>query len=133
MNMIKASMGREIVIKTLNDIGVIAEVTKCLSERGISILAISAWVEGPHGIMHLVTNDNLRAMDCLHSKFQPRESAVITVEVAHRPGMLRSITELLREQGVDIHHLYASAYPDQDKCLVVFSSSYNDRALLALR
>jgi hypothetical protein len=130
--MIKATMGKEIIIKTLNDIGVVAEISKIVAQRGISIVAVSAWVEGAHGIIHLVTEDNQRAMDCLGEKFQPREAAVVVVEVAHKPGMLKSVTEKLKTEGIDIHHLYASTVSSAEKCMLVFSSANNDRALLSL-
>ena len=64
----KVTAGKEIVIRILNEIGVLAEITKSLSERGISILAVSAWVEGAEGVIHLLTDDNVRAMDLLHSE-----------------------------------------------------------------
>ncbi len=131
--MIKATLGKEIVIKTINEIGVLAEISKALAERGVSILAVSAWVEGAHGIIHLVTEDNLRAMDCLRQNFKPREDNVVIVEVPHKPGMLKRVTDSLKAEGIDIHHLYATALPGDGKCLVVFSSSYNDHALLALK
>lgn len=130
--MIKATMGKEVVIKTLNDIGVVAEISRCVAERGISIQAVSAWVEGSQGIIHLVTEDNRRAMDCLREKFQPREAPVVVVELSHKPGMLKSMTERLKSEGIDIHHLYASTLSTQEKCILVFSSSNNERALLAL-
>lgn len=131
--MIKVIAGKEIVVKTLNEIGVMAEISKRVSERGISILAASAWVEGADGVIHLVTDDNLRAMDVLQQKFRPREANVLIAEVSHKPGMLRALADKLKTAGIDIHHLYATALSSQDKCLIVFSTSYNDRALLALK
>jgi hypothetical protein len=72
--MIKVTTGKEILVKTLNEIGVMAEVSKRVSERGIGIMAASAWVEGADGIIHLVTDDNLRAMDVLQQKFSPAKA-----------------------------------------------------------
>ncbi len=131
--MIKATMGKEIVFKTINDIGVISGVSKSLAQRGISMSAMSAWVEGAYGIIHLVTDDNLRALDCLKKQFQLRENGVILVELPHKVGMLKRVTDKLKAEGIDIHHLYATALPDHGKSLVVFSTANNDRALLALK
>jgi hypothetical protein len=47
--------------------------------------------------------------------------------------MLRALADKLKTAGIDIHHLYATALSNQDKCLIVFSTSYNDHALLALK
>ena len=47
--------------------------------------------------------------------------------------MLRAVVDQLKTAGIDIHHLYATALSSQDKCLIVFAISYNDRILLALK
>jgi len=80
----------------------------------------------------MVTEDNLRAMECLDRKFQARESGVVMVEIPNRPGSLRGIASDLKSEGIDIHHLYASAIPNHEKSLIVFASSNNDRALVLL-
>lgn len=131
--MLRASLAKEIVLKTLNDIGVVAELTRALADRGIGIRAVSAWVEGEYGIIHLVTDDNRRALESLDAEFQPREQNVLVVEVPHKAGMLKSVAERLKVQGIDIHHLYATALPDHERCLVVLQTSHNDRARLALQ
>lgn len=60
------------------------------------------------------------------------EGVVVLVEVPHKPGMLKHLTEQLRDAKIDIHHLYASAASDQTKCVVVFSSSDNQKAVVVL-
>jgi hypothetical protein len=50
----------------------------------------------------------------------------------HKPGMLRLLTEKMKGAGIDLHHLYASAALDQTKCLVVFSSADNQKAMVVL-
>ncbi len=131
--MIKANLGKEIVFKTINDIGVVADVSKSLAQRGISMLAVSAWVEGAYGIIHMTTDDNRRALDCLNKKFQVRENSVISIELPNKVGMLKRVTEKLKAEKIDIHHLFATALPTHEKCLVVFSTSNNDRAILAMK
>ena len=54
-------------------------------------------------------------------------------ELSHKPGMLKRVAESLKAEGLDIHHLYATARPEHENCLVVFSTSHNDRALRALK
>lgn len=131
--MLRASLAKEIVIRTLNDIGVVAEITKALADRGIGIRAASAWVEGEYGIIHLVTDDDRRAFESIPVEFEPREQNVLVIEVAHKPGMLKSVAERLKIQGIDIHHLYATALQDHERCLIVLHTSHDDRARLALQ
>lgn len=131
--MLKAKPGKEIVVKIHNEIGVLASLAKVLTEKGINILAAAAWVEGANGLIHLVTDDNLRAVDALSAKnYNPQEREVVLTEVAHKPGMLRHLAERLAEDGIDIHHLYASAPLASERSLIVFASANNDRAIVLL-
>ena len=49
--------------------------------------------------------------------------------LAHKPGLLRTITRKLVQRNMDLFYLHATA-EDVDKCLVVFSSANNARAAL---
>jgi len=131
--MIKARQGKEIVVRVLNNIGVVAQLAKVLSEKGVNILAFTSWTEGDQGIIHLVTDDNLRAGDALREKnYNPKERDVVCVDAHHKPGMLRHVTEQLASEDIDIHHLYASAPQSADGCLIVLACANNDRAVVLL-
>lgn len=132
--MIEASMAKEITVRRVNDITVLAEVAGLLAEKGIGITGVSTWTQGCETVIHLVTDDNLRAMDTLRAKgFAPRESGVILVELPHHPGMLRRVLGALEEVGVDVHHLYAAATANQESCLIALATADNVSALLALQ
>jgi hypothetical protein len=131
--MIKARIAKEVLVKVHNEIGVLASLSKLIAEKGINILAASAWVNGSEAVIHLVTDDTLRVVDTLRAKsFNPREMNVVLLESPHKPGLLRHITEKLAGAGIDIHHLYASATMDQDRCLIAFACADNDRAVVLL-
>ncbi len=128
-----ARIGKELVVKLHNEIGVLAGLTKTLAEHGINILAVSGWAEGETGLLHLVTDDNLRASDALRrASYNPQERDVVLVQLAHKPGMLRHLTAKLAEGGIDVHHLYASATDSNGQSLLVFASANNDRAVVLL-
>ena len=131
--MVNARIGKEVVVRVRNEIGVVAQVTKLIADKGINILAANGWVEGEDAVMRFVTSDNLRVVDALRERhYNPREKHVVLLEAGHKPGMLRHITETLAREGIDLHHLYASASADQDKCLIVFECGDNDRAIVLL-
>jgi hypothetical protein len=131
--MLKVHMGKELVIKVRNEIGVLAHLTRLLADKGINVEAASAWVDGANGMVHLVTDDNLRAAEALQARsYNPRVSDVVLAHLAHKPGMLRHVTELLAAEGIDIHHLYASTVSGQPDCMVVMATANNDRAIVAL-
>lgn len=99
----------------------------------MSILALSCWVYDIMAMVHLVTDDNLRAKEALQAhKFDPKEEDVVIVEVSHKSGMLNQMTERMEKAGIDLRHLYATALPKAEKCLVVFSSSDDGKALVEL-
>ena len=129
--MTKAKLGKEVVIRVGNEIGVLAQIAKLIAEKGINILAISAWTEGSTGVIHVVTDDNLRASDALRARrFNPHEQEVVLLQAPHKPGLMRKITERLAGEGLDLRHLYAAAEGDAGQVLVVFACSNNERALM---
>ena len=131
--MLKAELGKEIVIKVINDIGILADITRVVADMGISLLAVTCWVEGANGIIHLVTDDNLRATDALRKHhYESREAKVVLAELPHKPGMLKILAEKLKAAKIDIHHLYATTHSSDAKCLTVLSTSDNDRAVVTL-
>jgi hypothetical protein len=129
-----ASQGKEIVVEVFNEIGVLFNLSKIVSEKGVNILALCGDVHGANAVIRLLTDDNLRAVDALRKhKFDAREHDVVVANVAHRPGMLRTLTERLgQEQGIDIQHIYASASADASRCLLVLSCTDNQRAAVVL-
>lgn len=132
--MLNARPAKEVVITLQNDVGALNDIAKIVADKGINVLATSNWVEGPRAIVHLVTDDNVRAGDALRAhNYNVREADVVVAEAPHRPGMLRHVTEKLAKEGIDIHHLYATATAAQETCLLVFATANNDRAVVRLR
>ncbi len=132
--MITAAHGKEVSIRMINNIGVLAQTTKVIAEKGINILAAAAWIEHEGtSVMHLVTDDNLRTVDALNEHgFAPQEERSIIVELDHKPGMLSSICQKIGAESIDIRYLYVSAPINEDKCLLILSTDDDDRALVAL-
>ncbi len=131
--MLKARLGKEVVLRIENEVGVLDQIARTVAEKGVDILATSAWVEGAVGVVHLVTDDNLRVVDALRSRnYDPREADVVVAEVPHKPGMLRHVTERLARGSVDVHHLYATTMPGQGETLVVLATANNDHAVVLL-
>lgn len=129
--MTKAQLGKEVVLRVHNEIGVLAQIAKLIAEKGINILAISAWTEGSTGVIHVVTDDNLRTADALRAqRYNPHEQEVILLQTEHKPGLLRKITERLAGEGIELHHLYAASLDTSARVLVVFACSNNERALM---
>jgi len=128
----KARMAKEAIIRIRNRMGVLAQVTKTIADKGIDVEAVIGTVEGGDAVIRLVTSDHQRTIDVLR-ELRPdvQESKVVLVELEHKPGLLRHITEKLARENIDLYYLYGTA-TDADKCLVVFASANNDRAVMVL-
>ena len=131
--MLKARQGKEVVVRTENKIGALADFSRITAERGINTLAVSAWVEGGLAVVRLVTDDTLRTTDALRENgYAFEEIDVVLVDVDNKPGILRHVTDTLSWEEIDLSHLFASAMIDQEQCLVVLNSSDNERAIVLL-
>uniref|UniRef100_UPI00356578AD hypothetical protein n=1 Tax=Pontiella sp. TaxID=2837462 RepID=UPI00356578AD len=109
--MITAKQCKEVSVRVFNDIGILAQLTGIVADKGVNIRAAAAWVEdGNKGVVRLVTDDNLRAMDALRAhNYAPEEIDSIEVPLHHSPGMLNSICEKIGRGSINIKYLYASA------------------------
>ena len=132
--MIAAKQCKEISVRVFNDIGILAQLTKIVADKGVSIRAAAAWVEdGGKGVIRLVTDDNLRAVDALRAhNYDPEEIDSIGITATHSPGMLSSICSAIGNGGINIRYLYTSAPLTDETCLVVLATENNDRALVLL-
>lgn len=131
--MLKARPAREAVLRMPNEIGTFNTIAKALADKGFNIIATTAAVDGGDVIVRLLMDDAERAVDTLRAqKYQVRQVDVLLIEVPHKPGMLRGITERLAKEEIDIHHLYATAPAGQERALVVLATANNDRAMVLL-
>ena len=131
--MLKTKPAKEVVIRMPNAIGTLDKIARTMADKGINILAVSAWVEGPQAVIRFVTDDSVRVLDALKAqKYDARETDVLVTEPPHKPGMLHRVTEKLAQADIDIHHLYATAAASDQHCLLVFSTANNDRAMVLL-
>lgn len=129
----KARLAKEIVVRMRHETGSLAQLAKMVADKGTNILALSAYMEDRDDVVRMITDDNLRILDMFAARgIGPRENEVVVLEVDHRPGMLRRLTEDLAADRVDLTHVYATASEDQSHCYFVFSTSNNARALVVL-
>ncbi len=132
--MVSVKHCKEISVRVLNDIGILAQLTRIVADKGVNIRAAAAWVEDENkGVVRLVTDDNLRAVDALRAhNYAPEEISSVEVLMHHSPGMLGSICDRIGCGGINIHYLYASAPVSDETCLVVLGTDNNERALVLL-
>lgn len=131
--MFTARQIKEIALEVRNEIGVLHDLAKLVAEKGVGILALQGTVQDGRAVIRMVTDDNLRAVDALRARnYLPLEIDAVMVEIPHRPGMLRVVTEKLARAGLDLDHLYATAGADDTRCIVVLACTDNGRAVVEL-
>ncbi len=131
--MFEARQGKEIVVKLTNRMGLLFDIFKLISEKGVSILATCGGISGEEGVIRFVTDDNLRAIDALiESGYLAWEEDVILMEMPQKPGMLKRIAHALALVEIDLRSLYATALAGQEKSLVILRTSNDSHALLRL-
>ncbi len=131
--MLNVSQAKEIVLRVKNDMGVLGEVSRLLSERGLSVMAVCANVEQDICTLRLITDDNLRACDILQEHaYTPVEEPVVVLEAPHKPGMLKKLTQRLGEEDIEIVTAYATTCLNDIRCSMVLRTTNDARALVAL-
>lgn len=129
---IKARMAKEAIVRISNRPGALAQITKSLAEKSINVEAVIATADGADAVIRLVTGDHQRTINTLREQqLEVQEAKVVVVDALHRPGLLQRITEKLARENMDLIYLYATA-AEADKCLVVFSSTNNEWAVMVL-
>ena len=131
--MLEARQGKEIVLRMKSRIGLLFEVSKLLAEKGVSILAVSGIVTGEECTIRLVTDDGLRTKEALLEKgYDPQEENAILIELPHKPGILKHISDSLTREDIDIYHIYATALDRNDSCLLVLHTADDEHAIPTL-
>ena len=103
-------MLEQIVVRTDDRRGILAEVGELLGDAGVNIETLSASNHGGEGVIHLVVDDSEDAAEILASHgFRVEESSpVLTVTLEDRPGELGRYCRKLSGAGVDISAVYVA-------------------------
>jgi hypothetical protein len=116
-----------------NKSGRLAEVTRILGDTGINIRALSLADTSDFGILHLIVNDNAKAIEVLKSKqFTVSMNEVVAVEVADRPGGLADILGILEKERINVEYMYAFVERSSDNAVIIFRFDETDKAIKLL-
>lgn len=134
--MIKAAyLGKEILIKVVNKIGVLYDISKIAADHGINIEGVAGYAGDNQANIMLVTGDNLRAKDALIKAGykDTTENPVVIVELENKPGVLKNITSKLAAKNVNIRYIYGTTCCEGCPSRMVLSTSNDEEALLAFK
>jgi hypothetical protein len=130
-----AEFGRELVITIANEVGILADISKLLSESGVNIEAVAGYAAAQEANIMLVTDDNVRSADVLKRAGYKsiKENEVIVVELENKPGALKLFSEILASHDIDIRGIYGTTCASECPAKIILSTSDNEKALVALK
>ncbi len=129
-----AYLQKQLVIETEDRMGLLAEISRLLSDMGINILVLVLQVKNSSATFHLITNSQLYARDALRDAgFQVEEREVVVLELPNRPGELCQITAALARKEIEIFELYTTVAEGSSQEMVVLTCSNNSKTVLMLR
>jgi hypothetical protein len=130
------TLGEEITITTPNKVGVLADLSILLANKGINIEAILGYVAGITGKVFLITNANLVIINELKKKKyrMVKETEVLLVELENKPGAFKVVATEMKDNDIDIKYAYITPCTCAAKgsSKMVLQTSDNERAMAVL-
>ncbi|MCX5686610.1 MAG: hypothetical protein NTW09_04030 [Candidatus Omnitrophica bacterium] len=130
---INVMLSEEIVITTINKVGLLADISVMLANEGINIEAAVGYEIGRMAKLMLVTNANLKIVAELKRKRYKsvKETEVLMVELENKPGALKVVTTELKANKIDIKHLYVTTSAGEWSRMIIQTSD-NETAMALL-
>ena len=104
-------MRRDLVIIPEDHPGVLADLGAVLGRAGVNIEAISAFTGEGKGVVHVLVDDDVKAIEVLRDAgMEPKAARRVVVKpLPDEPGQLGEACRKLAEAGVNIEQAYIAA------------------------
>ena len=125
---------KQIVVSIENAPGRLLEVTGALGQAGINLRALNLVDTGAFGQLRLLVSDVAKARRILMEMAIPAfVNEVVAAEIEDKPGSLAKILQPLKAANVQVIFTYAFIGFSQDKAVMIFRFSDNDKAVEVLQ
>ncbi len=125
------NIGKEIVVKAKNKVGIMADIAKLLADHGINVEGVAGYVQGDEASLMMVTSDNLRASDAIKKKgYNVSEKEIIAVDLENKPGALKVLTAKLASVGIDMKYVYGTTCSEGCPARIILSTTDNEKAVV---
>ena len=120
---------KQLTVFVENKKGTLVSVTKILSENNINIRALSVAETQDFGILRLIVDDAMQAMDALEKKnYLVKSIDVVGVKIGDQPGKLNEALEVLAKADINVEYLYAFMTRTEKHAYVVLRVEDNELA-----
>lgn len=120
---------KQLTVFVENKKGTLVSVTKILSEYNINIRALSVAETQDFGILRLIVDDAMKAMDALEEKnYLVKSIDVVGVKIGDQPGKLNEALEVLAKADINVEYLYAFMTRTEKHAYVVLRVENNELA-----
>jgi hypothetical protein len=121
---------KQIVVSIENAPGRLFDVTNALGKAGINLRALNLVDTGAFGQLRLLVSNVAKARRILMEMAIPAHvNEVVAVEIEDKPGSLAQVLKPLYEANIQVIFTYAFIGFSQNKAVMIFRFSDNDRAI----
>lgn len=121
---------KQIVVSIENAPGRLFDVTNALGKAGINLRALNLVDTGAFGQLRLLVSNVAKARRILMEMAIPAHvNEVVAVEIEDKPGSLAQVLKPLYEADIQVIFTYAFIGFSQNKAVMIFRFSDNDRAI----
>ncbi|MCD6228343.1 MAG: ACT domain-containing protein [Candidatus Omnitrophica bacterium] len=126
----KVVKGEEVFLTVPNKVGLLEEICKLISESGVNIRAICAYVVDDKALFRIVTSDNTKTKEILEANnYSLEKKEVVIVELPDKVGELYNFASKIKNAGIDLNYIYGTTAAPQENAILVFSSDNNEKVL----
>lgn len=128
--MARASVIKELMVKTQNKVGMLAEVTSAIASSGVNIIALNAFGIEKDAIFRIITSDSAKAKNAIKTEnFEVSERDAVSVELENKPGAAADMGRKLKEANIDISYIYGSTCDCGGPSIIIFNCNNNKGAV----
>jgi len=120
----------EIIVKSEDKPGLLAQVTGPIAEARVNLNAVCAYRWEGKAQLHMLTSDNGKALEGLKKAgFTTEDHEVIVLETENEAGTLFRAAQQLSQAGVDLDYCYATSGNQPGTTWIVFSTDTVEKAM----
>lgn len=109
---------KQISVVIDNSPGTLKRICGALREEDINVHGFCAWGETDHGIVRIICDRPLKALDLLEQAGMIALSRdVLEIRKENRPGALHEIAAVLETVGINIDYAYGSTPDSGEGCM----------------